>query len=143
VGEFYGVIFVLNFILFIPVIFLRERSSSDDHLRSFTEHSKDLWDTLKNLTTLYLIIFVTGTGQSGSFLLLKAIMFMLFYIHELYKHEQGVYSDYLFSLDCFFSYCFSVVGIFSSMTNIASVYLQYYVIGLTNFQSGIGKALPP
>lgn len=57
--------------------------------RTLRQHFNELWETLKNLTTLYLIIFVTGDGA------------------------------------------------LSMMTNIVTVYLQYYVIGLTNFQSGI------
>jgi hypothetical protein len=90
-GGYYGLIFAICAILFIPILFLKELDSSSIPQRSFNEHRMDLWGTLQNLTTLYLLIFVFGANT------------------------------------------------FSQLQSIASIYLQYYVIKLTNFQSGIGR----
>jgi hypothetical protein len=89
-GGYYGLIFAICVVLFIPILFLKELDSTNIPQRTFNEHRLDLWGTLQNLTTLYLLIFVFGAMT------------------------------------------------FSTLSNIASVYLQYYVIKLTNFQSGIG-----
>jgi hypothetical protein len=76
-------------ILFIPILYLKEPSAKYIPIRSLSHHIDDLWLTLQNKTTLYLLIFVFGTN------------------------------------------------LFSSLQSIVSVYLQYDVIQLTNFQSGI------
>jgi Na+/melibiose symporter-like transporter len=91
VAEYYGLLFCILFVLFIPIVFLKEMDGSKIPRRTFNEHRLELWETLQNRTTLYLLIFVSGAN------------------------------------------CFS------SMTNEATVYLQYYIIQLTNFQSGIGE----
>ena len=91
VAEYYGLLFCILFVLFIPIVFLKEMDGSKIPRRTFNEHRLELWETLQNRTTLYLLIFVSGAS------------------------------------------CFS------SMVNEATVYLQYYIIQLTNFQSGIGE----
>lgn len=89
VGQYYFLTFVVMLTLFIPILFLKEPSTKNIPLRNFTHHAHDLWDTLQNKTTLYLLIFVFGTNM------------------------------------------------LSSLQSVASIYLQYDVIQLTNFQSGI------
>jgi len=88
-GGYYGLMFCLTFILFIPILYMKEPDATDIPLRSLEHHRQDLWKTLQSRTTLYLLIFVTGTNT------------------------------------------------LSSLGAQSSTYLQYYVIGLTNFQSGI------
>lgn len=86
---YYGLMFALTCILFIPILYMKEPDPTDIPLHTIKHHRDDLWKTLQSRTTFYLLIFVTGTN------------------------------------------------IFSSLGSQASTYLQYYVIGLTNFQSGI------
>lgn len=89
VGEYYTLTFFIMLILFIPILYLKEPSAKNIPIRSLKHHIEDLWVTLQNKTTLYLLIFVFGTN------------------------------------------------LFSSLQSIVSVYLQYDVIQLSNFQSGI------
>ena len=88
-NQYYGVVFALLFILCIPIYWLKEPSAKDIPYHDFQHHKKDLWDTMTNSTTLYLLIFVVGNGA------------------------------------------------FSIMQSQTQTYVQYEIIGLTNFQSGI------
>jgi hypothetical protein len=89
VSQYYYLTFVIMLVMFIPILYLKEPSSKNIPLRTFSRHARDLWDTLQNKTTLFLLIFVFGTNM------------------------------------------------LSSLQSVASIYLQYDVIQLTNFQSGI------
>jgi Na+/melibiose symporter-like transporter len=91
VRQYYALIFIIIFFLFIPILYLKEPDASKIPMRTFHEHGLELWETLGNRTAFSLLVYVTGTG------------------------------------------------IFASMGNIASTYVQYYVIGLTNLQAGISK----
>lgn len=89
VNGYYGLLLGIIAFLVTPILWLKESDPSLTPIHSFKDFFLELWDTLKNLTTLYLLIFAVGTGALTSF------------------------------------------------PSIASVYMQYYVIGLTNFQAGI------
>lgn len=88
INGYYGLIFVLIFLLSIPIFKLKELKTQIK-IESIKHYLHDLWSVLQNLTTLYLIIFVIGIGSLTNF------------------------------------------------TNIANIYLQYYLIELTNFEAGI------
>jgi hypothetical protein len=68
---------------------LKELDASNIPIHTFSHFVKEIWETLKNLTTFYLITFVIG----------------------------------IYSL--------------TNFTSNANIYLQYYVIKLTNFEAGI------
>jgi hypothetical protein len=90
VNQYYGLLFAILAILFVPMTMLKERFDNAKTIhRDLSANMSALWSTLQSRTTLFLIIFVSGNG------------------------------------------------VFGQMPNQASVYLQYYVIGLNNFQSGI------
>ena len=90
VPEYYGFMFCLVLILSIPVYFLKEITPPEEFPQhTVPEFLDKVWKIYQNLTTLYLLIYVIGTG-------------------------------------CFVS-----------MANNAAVYLQYYVLEMTNFQAGI------
>lgn len=89
INQYYGLLFALVFILTFPVWFLKELDSTHIPLHTFSHFCHEVWLTLQNLTTFYLLIFVVG-----------------------------VYT-------------------FTNFTNNANIYLQYYVIKLTNCQAGI------
>ena len=89
INQYYGLLFALVFILSFPVWFLKELDATHIPLHTFSHFCHEVWLTLQNLTTFYLLIFVTGTY------------------------------------------------IFTNFVNNANLYLQYYVIKLTNFQAGI------
>ena len=59
---YYGLLFVLLFMLCIPIYYLEEPSAKNMPLHTLAHHKQLLWDTLCNPTTLYLLIFVVGNG---------------------------------------------------------------------------------
>jgi hypothetical protein len=89
INGYYGLLLVIVAFLVTPLLWLKECDASLIPQHSFTDFFLELWSTLKNLTTLYLLIFAVGTG------------------------------------------------VLTNFPSIVSVYMQYYVIGLTNFQAGI------
>jgi hypothetical protein len=89
VQQYYELIFCMVGVLTIPIFFLKEIDSSQTKERDFSEHFKEIWETMKNLTQLNIIIFVIG------------------------------------------------ISIFTGFLNIANVYVQYELIQLTNFETGI------
>lgn len=90
---YYGLILCILFVLVVPVWFLREPDCSNIPMSTFEHHRHDIWETMQNPTTLYLLIFVTGNN------------------------------------------------IFSGMTATVTSYMQYNIIQLSNFQSGIASVL--
>jgi hypothetical protein len=65
VKQYYAVIFVILLVLLvlcirIPILFFREIDCSDIPQHTLEEHTHDFWETLKNLTTMFLLIFVFG-----------------------------------------------------------------------------------
>mmetsp|Transcript_10607 Transcript_10607/g.10252 ORF Transcript_10607/g.10252 Transcript_10607/m.10252 type:complete len:546 (+) Transcript_10607:171-1808(+) len=89
INGYYGLLLILIFFLVIPLLWLKECDPSLVPVHSFKDFFLELWSTLKNLTTLYLLIFAVGTG------------------------------------------------VLTNFPSIVSIYMQYYIIGLTNFQAGI------
>lgn len=59
---YYVLIFCLTAILCIPIYYLKEPSSRNIPLRDLAHHKEALWETMKNPTSLYLLIFVIGNG---------------------------------------------------------------------------------
>jgi len=59
---YYALIFCLTFILCIPIYYLKEPSSRNHPIHDFARHKQDLWATLMNPTSLFLLIFVIGNG---------------------------------------------------------------------------------
>ena len=62
VTQYYQVLAAVLLVLSIPIFFLREVSSEHIPTHTFGEHFAQLWETLKNPTTLYLLVFVSGNG---------------------------------------------------------------------------------
>eukprot|EP00981_Chlorochromonas_danica_P000234 scaffold55_cov225-Ochromonas_danica.AAC.6 len=88
-NQYYAVLFSIVFILTIPILWLKELPPAEEVPHSFHHYLSDLWQTLQNLTTFYLLVYVIGANSLTNF------------------------------------------------TNNATITLQYYVIQLTNFQSGL------
>ena len=88
INQYYGFIFSLVFILTIPIWILKELDATNIPHHSISHHMNQIWETLKTLTTLYLLIFVLGTH------------------------------------------------IFTNFTMNVNIYIQYYILELTNLQAG-------
>jgi MFS family permease len=95
-NQYYGLMTCILFVLVVPIFFLKEIAVADDdhgHVHTLEQHRKDIWDTMQNPTTLYLLIFVTGNN------------------------------------------------VCSGMLATTQSYVQYTLIQLSNFQSGIASIL--
>lgn len=62
VGQYYMLLSAIFVVISIPIFFMREVSSKNIPVHTFGAHAKDLWETMKNPTTLYLLFFVAGNG---------------------------------------------------------------------------------
>lgn len=62
VGQYYSLVSALLCVLVAPIFFLREISCRHVPVHTLAQHSVELWHTLTNPTTLYLLIFVAGNG---------------------------------------------------------------------------------
>ena len=89
INGYYALLFCLVFVLVIPVFWMKELDASTIPIHSIKSFTNEIWLTLQNLTTLYLMQYVIGTG------------------------------------------------VFTNFVSNASVYMQYYIIQLTNFEAGI------
>ena len=92
-NEYYGFILCILFVLVVPIFFLKEPDARNIPISTLADHKKDIWETMQNPTTLYLLIFVSGNN------------------------------------------------IFSTLGAMSTSYIQYNVIQLSNFQSGISSIL--
>jgi hypothetical protein len=88
VNQYYGLIFILVLILFIPMCYLKE---PENNIKKYNtnEFLEKIWSTLQNLTTFYLVIYIIG------------------------------------------------IGCFTSFSSRVSIYMQYYIIKLSNLQTGV------
>lgn len=62
VNGFYGLLTAFLLILYIPIWYLKEPDAANYPHHSVWGLFAELWETMKNLTTFNLIIFVVGTG---------------------------------------------------------------------------------
>ena len=93
VNQYYGLLFALVFILTIPVWFLKELDATHIPLETASHHVKEIWSTLQNLTTLYLLVFVIGIGIFTNFQS-NVNTYMQYYIIQLTNFQAGIIQFY-------------------------------------------------
>lgn len=91
VGQYYWLIFAILLVLFIPVCFLKEPDASHVPMRSFEEHRIELWETMQNSTTLYLLIYVSGSQIFTSMINISSV-YMQYYVIGLTNLQSGINS---------------------------------------------------
>lgn len=62
VAQYYQLLALLLAALAFPIFFLREIACDHVPVHTFAEHAADLWVTMQNPTTLYLLVFVAGNA---------------------------------------------------------------------------------
>lgn len=67
INQYYGLLFALIFILTIPVVYLKELDPNRVPKHDWHHYFHNMWQTLQNLTTFYLLIFVVGTQALTNF----------------------------------------------------------------------------
>ena len=67
INGYYGLLFCLIFILSIPIYWLKELDATHIPRHTASHFFHEVWLTLKNLTTFYLVIFVIGVQGFTNF----------------------------------------------------------------------------
>lgn len=108
INGYYGLLFAIVLILSIPILWLHELDASKIPLHSFSHFFREIWVTLQNLTTFYLIIFVIGTLALTNFNN-NANIALQYYVIKLTNLQAGIdtittYSGLVFAIYLFQKY---------------------------------------
>lgn len=88
-NQYYGFLFALIFILTIPIWWLKELDDSHIPKHDFKHFIQGIWDTLQNLTTFYLLIYVIGIGALTNFTNNVNIS-LQYYVIKLTNFQAGI-----------------------------------------------------
>lgn len=92
IGQYYFLMFLLTAAFAAPVVFMKDSVSGRSVVqRSIGQFALDVWDTLQNLVTLYLMVFIFGVMSLGH-LKNNAATFIQFYIIKLSNFQSGINS---------------------------------------------------
>lgn len=89
INQYYGLLFCMVAVLAIPVCFLKELDASNTPQHTFSHFMQEIWMTLKNLTTCYLVIFVLGTQALTNFVF-NVNIYLQYYVIKLTNFEAGI-----------------------------------------------------
>lgn len=89
INQYYALIFSLVFVLCIPILWLKELDPKKIPRHTFRKFMSEIWGTLQNLTTLYLLIFVVGCYSLTNF---KSVVntYMQYYVIQLTNFQAGI-----------------------------------------------------
>ncbi|RYG65445.1 hypothetical protein EON64_11890 [archaeon] len=89
VNQYYAVLFVVIFILTIPIFWLKELDSSHVPQHTWEHYTQGIWKTMQNLTTFYLLIFVIGSQGLTNFTN-NANITLQYYVIQLTNFQAGI-----------------------------------------------------
>jgi hypothetical protein len=89
VNQYYGVLFALVFICVLPVLWLKELEDAHIPQPDFGHFFSRFWETLQNLTTFYLMIFVIGIHAFANFFNNASIQ-LQYYVIKLTNFQVGL-----------------------------------------------------
>lgn len=89
INQYYGLIFSLVFILTLPVLWLKEIDAKHIPRHTCSDFFYGIWDTLQNLTTFYLLIFVIGIQGLTNFTNNVNIS-LQYYVIKLTNFQAGI-----------------------------------------------------
>jgi hypothetical protein len=89
VNGFYGLLTAMLVVLYIPLFYLKEPDASNYPHHGVVELLMELWETMKNLTTFNLIIFVVGTGLFTG-VTSAANIILQYYVINLTNFQAGI-----------------------------------------------------
>jgi hypothetical protein len=89
INQYYALIFSITFVLCIPILWMKEIDPSKIPRHSLKYFMQQIWETLQNLTTLYLLLFVIGTDSLTNF---KSVVntYMQYYVIQLTNFQAGI-----------------------------------------------------
>ena len=73
-NQYYGLLFCCILVLFIPIMYLKEPDAAHIPRHSVRAFASAIFDTMQNLTTQYLIVYVVGISALTGFVSNAAIM---------------------------------------------------------------------
>ena len=82
INQYYGLLFGIVLLCFLPICFLKEPDATNIPYHSFSGFIAEIWETMRSLTTLYLIIYVIGVGALTNFYN-NVNIFLQYYIIDL------------------------------------------------------------
>jgi len=124
VNGYYGLLFGIIFCLTVPIFWLRELDVSHTPQHTVSYFFNELWETLQNLTTLYLLIFVLGI-QSLTAFTYNTNTYLQYYVIKLTNFEAGI--------DTITTYLALVVAIYIFQKYLIRRNWQYTQYGATIF----------
>ena len=87
---YYGLILCILFVLCLPIFFLKELPAHGKP-HTFEDHKRDIWITMQNPTTLYLLIFVVGNNIFSG-LTATVTTFVQYHLIMLSNFQAGIAS---------------------------------------------------
>jgi hypothetical protein len=89
INAYYGLLFCLILLLTIPVVVLKELDGSHIPQHSLKFFFLEVWETLQNLTTFYLVIFVIAIMGFTNFTSNASIQ-LQYYVIKLTNFQAGI-----------------------------------------------------
>ena len=129
VNQYYGTLFAIIVVCFLPICRLKEPDASLVPAPALKDFYADIWDTLKSLPCLYLMIFVVGNNALTNFLNVSTI-FMQYYIIDLTNLQAGV--------DTITTYFGLSIAIYLFKTYLINRNWRFSQYGSTLFSSTLG-----
>jgi MFS family permease len=89
INQYYALLFVIVFFLCIPILCLKELDASHIPQHKLSHFTHEIWETLQNLTTFYILIFIIGVASLTNF---KSVVntYMQYYVIELNNFQAGI-----------------------------------------------------
>lgn len=128
-NEYYGLLFCVVLGLTIPIFWLKEIDVSHLPQHSFSHFLSEIWDTLQNLTTFYLLIYVIGTIGLTNFTS-NVNTFIQYYVIKLTNFEAGI--------DTISTYTSLVLAIYVFQTYLINRNWRYTSYASTFFSATLG-----
>lgn len=89
INGYYGLLFAVIFLLTLPLFWLKELDATNIPRHTGSHFLKEIWDTLKNLTSFYLIIYVIAIQGFTNFTSNASIQ-LQYYVIKLTNFQAGV-----------------------------------------------------
>ena len=89
INGYYGLLFVIIFFLTLPVLWLKELDATNVPHHTGMHFFREIWSTLQNLTTFYLVIYVIGIQGFTNFTS-NANIQLQYYVIKLTNFQAGI-----------------------------------------------------
>jgi hypothetical protein len=128
INGYYGLLFSIIFLLTIPIFWMKELDCSKIPQHTVSHFFHEIWLTMQNLTTFYLVIFIIGVQGFTNFTN-NANIVLQYYVIKLTNFQAGIdtittYSSLVFAIWLFQHY---LINKDWRITQIASVLIAAFL----------------